>query len=151
MFFGMKPRANILDSDALDSAIKGYERRANAIKQIKEILAEFPDLLDGIAHNANADPIIPRKRNRPSGELFIRLTNFDKVKEFFLNNGNPWTSAPELAAKLGWSRGVASNVLYTTNRHAFEQRPFPGSDKKVQWRLRVDRLENETDAFGRIK
>lgn len=138
----------ILDTTSLDRAIENHERRAAAIKQIKQVMLEFPDLLQELQLGDDGQPDQPQPALKiPRGfrrkRLAIRMTNFDRVQKFFADTGNEWIGVPELAVKLGWSRGAVGHLMWTAHPNEFESRPVPGKKRKKLWRMKTVKNEQE--------
>lgn len=133
-------------------AIQRLERRAQALRQVSEIVAEFPDLVQDILLALGGGPQQARGNEASVGASMFRTlpeavgqsaaggTHYALVRRFFEMNGNRWTSAPDVARSIGVSRGAAAHVFWKTYTASFEKKEKPGSVKIKLWRLRPDLL-----------
>jgi hypothetical protein len=151
----------------VESAIDRTRRRLDALEKISAILAEFPELVDelgiGTAEPVTfSDPDTVQELNlhrRPvasigrNGEIrrldrFGHMTsvgsvsNFQRIRHFFVETGNRWAQAPYIGERLNLTRGTVATVLWTSHRDQFDQASVDGSEKKKQWRLKSDVYED---------
>lgn len=117
----------------VESAIDRAEKRLRALQQINVILREFPEIAAelGIGDGSTATPksLPPRDGS---------LSNFERIRNYFVRHSNQWEQAPRIGNALGMSRGTVATVLWTSHRDQFEQSAVDGSIKKKKWRLLPD-------------
>src|SRR5213596_725037 len=98
---------------AVEIAVK--ERETAALRQVQQILVEFPELAGSLRRALGGtngsggyhptDPPIPRAvlTTIPASEA--QGTYFDRVCDFFRARDNLWATAPQIGAATGIARG----------------------------------------------
>lgn len=134
----------------VETAIGRAMRRLEALRTIQQLLSEFSDLEKelGLSEPAVA-PVVPvASRVEPDDHVVTNIfenhviypalgkgNNFERIRDFFIANGNEWEQAPRIGEALGLSRGTVATVLWTSHRDNFERANVAGSLKKKKWRL----------------
>jgi hypothetical protein len=65
-------------------------------------------------------------------------THFDKMRAFFESTENEWATAKWIARKTGVSWAAVRQVLYKTNKGAFESQDHPKGGRTKQFRLKQE-------------
>ena len=122
---------------ALEQIAARYERRLETVRRIQELVQDDPVLASEIvaALNSQSHKAPPCKK--------AGATNFERVKAFFLDGKNAWTSTPDISRALGIKRGPLGQILHQTHARWFQKKPKPGSKKIKMWRLRKEVMQHE--------
>ena len=124
----------------IKTAIDHATERLEALRLIGELLSKFPELLaelgiDDGRHGLGPAVLFEEAAKAESERL---MSNFERVRSFFLAKQNEWAEAPRIGEALNMSRGTVATVLWTSHRDSFEQAPVAGSIKKKKWRLKPE-------------
>jgi hypothetical protein len=114
----------------LEKVAARYERRLETVRRIQELVQDDPALAAEIATAFNGRAT---KRGATEG---TGATHFERVKKFFDDRDNAWTSAPEIARALDMKRGILGQMLYKGYVDRFEKRAKRGDKKLKLWRLK---------------
>src|SRR4051794_27011557 len=112
----------------METAIGRATRRLEALKTISQILTEFPDLAAELGIQLADEPVFQANMSRvflDSARMQPRpvTSNFERIRRFFVDNGNQWEQAPRIGQALGLTRGTVATVLWTSHKDQFEQAP----------------------------
>jgi hypothetical protein len=135
---------NAFGESLFEGRIEAMEQKLQAAKTIREILAQYPDLLMELGLLPHAVTVSPARgaSQAPTGIRLKRKSNFARIRSFFVQHKNEWFEAPRIGEALGLTRGTVATVLWTSHADQFEKKPVEGSEKKKLWRLRQDVYED---------
>ena len=110
-----------------------FERQAETLRLIQELVNEEPDLVPVIIAALNGKP-----SEKPSGNGKNQdkpETHFDRLTVFFKGRKNAWATTAEIIEGTGISRGAIGAVLHSGHKDDIQKKAKPGSRKTKLWRL----------------
>jgi len=110
------------------------ERRLESVRTFRKMLARDPELANDLRHMLaeTQGPSLPERADATS----VKQTHAEKVRAFFLEEGNRWHTTAQIGRAVGISRGAVAALLYQTHKSEFERKPHPRHARMKLWRLR---------------
>lgn len=120
-----------------DQQLEQYERRANVLRELREIVEHDPVFAREVAklllNGSTVDePQFTRVRIDPQKQ---RKTQWERVCDYFHENGNEWSTVSEIADALNINRASTGHFFYKTRKDETEKRNHPAGGKLKQFRL----------------
>ena len=123
----------------LDELIDLYNKRAETLRRVRELLDGDPDLKAALLEALSQPQDVDTPKREP---VTTRMTYADKVRQWFGERGNKFATRAEVAKALGVTPNNLVTVFYGERKIDFESRPNPRDKRGVQWRLRKE-VSNE--------
>ncbi len=117
-------------AEALEIVAARLERRLEIVRGIQELVKGDPAIAEELREALTATNGLIRGRG--SG----KKTHFQKIVQFFEQNGNAWAVVNAVAEETGIDRGAVAFTFYKAHPKAFEKRNSPGKGRAKQWRHR---------------
>jgi hypothetical protein len=119
-----------MDTTRIDKLISLYERRLVALKSLKGMLEDDPELA-AEAFPALAPHALPHVGNAPKEGR--RITQRERLMDYLKDGA--WRTLPEMADAIGVGKASLAPHLYR-ERDLFESRKHPHRPRLRQWRLK---------------
>lgn len=131
------------------------ERRIEALRLVDDLVQNDPvfvaDLMAALGARGAAAPAtahvngdVPGGRGRVRRRVRVRVrvrsktkTNFQRIREWFRENGNEWATVDQVVAATGGKKASIGFVIYARNKEAFESRDDPKGIKAREYRLKA--------------
>jgi len=118
----------------IESLEMRLERRLESVRTIRKMLASEPELANDLRHML-AEPKQPSLPERADA-ISIKQTHAEKVRNFFVEEGNRWHTTAQIGRAVGISRGAVAALLYQTHKSEFERKAHPRHSRMKLWRLK---------------
>ncbi len=122
--------------DELNRLASRFERHAETLRRIQELVQDDPDLAPLIVaalNGAGAEKPYKTRVKRINAH-----THLDTVVAFFDSQDNAWATTSDIQKATGISRGALGAVLHGTHKERFKKKAKPGDRKTKLWRLRKE-------------
>jgi hypothetical protein len=118
-------------SEMIAQAEAEKESLENLIRKLRELKAFCDNLPRQSVAAENIQMAMLQVGNKPK-------TQFQKVANFILSNGNQPQTAAAIRAATGVSRSALSLLMYRSHKDDFESVPVPGYERLKAWRVKTD-------------
>ncbi len=121
--------------DSVELLYQRQKRRLDAVEMLRNLLTEFPDLLDDLLGLKPGILTGITTTGSPVGRPPRSGTAYQRIAHTFIQNDNSWLDTGEISRQSNVSRNAVASVLWSLHKGDFEKKDHATHKRMKVWRM----------------